>query len=49
MAAARTLTDLPAPVRAYLDRIAEAVEVPVVLVSTGPERAQTLALRDPFT
>ena len=48
VAAAKSLTDLPGAVRAYLDRISEAVEVPVVLVSTGPERGQTLALREPF-
>ncbi|RMG97294.1 MAG: adenylosuccinate synthase [Deltaproteobacteria bacterium] len=48
VAAARSIESLPAPVRAYLDRIEEAVAVPVVLVSTGADRAQTFRLRDPF-
>ncbi len=44
----RRLEDLPAPVRAYLDLVAEAVEVPIALVSLGPDRDQTIVLRAPF-
>lgn len=45
---ARTLDALPGPVRAYLDLIAEAVEVPVVLVSVGADRSQTISVADAF-
>lgn len=44
----RTLGDLPAPARRYLDRVAELAGVPVDLVSIGRERAQTVLVRDPF-
>ena len=46
--AARTVEDIPAPVRAYLDRISEAVGVPVVLASVGPGREQTITLSEAF-
>lgn len=45
---ARTLNDVPGPVRGYLDFIAEEVGVPVVLASVGPGRGQTISLADPF-
>ncbi|HEV7459353.1 MAG TPA: adenylosuccinate synthase [Solirubrobacteraceae bacterium] len=38
----RTLEDLPAGARTYLDRIAEATGVPVVLISVGPGREQVI-------
>jgi len=40
--------DLPEPARNYLQRIAEICEVPVDMVSTGPERDETIVLRHPF-
>ncbi|MEB3187380.1 MAG: adenylosuccinate synthase [bacterium] len=40
--AARTWDELPAAARAYLDRLAELVGVPVELVSVGAEREATL-------
>lgn len=40
----RDLDDLPANARAYIDRIAEIVGVPVELVSVGPARDQTIAV-----
>ncbi|TPV95641.1 MAG: adenylosuccinate synthase [Myxococcales bacterium FL481] len=46
--AARRLADLPVPVRAYLDRVAEAVGVPITLVSVGPDREQTIVVTTPF-
>lgn len=46
--AARSLDDVPAPVRHYLDFIAEQVDVPIVLASVGPGRTQTILLADPF-
>ncbi len=39
---------LPTNARAYLDRIAEFVETPIDLVSTGPDRADTIVVRHPF-
>jgi adenylosuccinate synthase len=45
---ARTLADLPAPVRAYLDMVERAVEVPIALVSVGAERTQTITVAEPF-
>jgi adenylosuccinate synthase len=39
---------LPANARRYLDRLSELVGVPADIVSTGPDRAQTIVLRDPF-
>jgi adenylosuccinate synthase len=38
----RTLDDLPAEARAYLDRISECTGVPVVLISVGPGRDQVI-------
>lgn len=39
---------LPANARAYLERIEEIVKVPVDIVSTGPDREQTIIKRHPF-
>jgi adenylosuccinate synthase len=39
---------LPANARRYLERLAQLVDVPMDLVSTGPERSQTIVLRNPF-
>lgn len=40
--------ELPNAARAYLERIAEICEVPVDMVSTGPDRDETIVLRHPF-
>ncbi|MCB5187632.1 adenylosuccinate synthase [Methylobacillus caricis] len=40
--------DLPANARAYLKRLETLCEVPVDIVSTGPERDETIVLRHPF-
>jgi adenylosuccinate synthase len=40
--------DLPREARDYLQRIAEICEVPVDMVSTGPDRDETIVLRHPF-
>ncbi len=45
---AKTREELPTAVRVYLDLIEERTGVPVVLVSMGPDRAQTLRLADAF-
>ena len=41
---ARSLQDLPRNARAYLERLAELVQVPVHSVGVGPERNQTLII-----
>jgi len=40
--------DLPANARSYLKRIEEICGVPVDMISTGPDREQTIVLRHPF-
>ncbi|MFT5740819.1 MAG: adenylosuccinate synthase [Gammaproteobacteria bacterium] len=40
--------DLPAAAIAYLQKIVELTGVPIDIVSTGPERAQTIVLNHPF-
>ncbi len=45
---AKSLADLPAAARAYIKRIEELVGVPVDMVSTGPDREETIVLRHPF-
>ena len=39
---------LPAAARAYLERVEALAEAPVDIISTGPDRAQTIVLRHPF-
>ncbi len=43
-----SLEGLPPAARAYLGRIEELGGVPIDIVSTGPDRAQTLVVRHPF-
>jgi adenylosuccinate synthase len=45
----RRLDDLPANARAYLARIEETVGAPIDIISTGPDRTETIVLKDPFT
>ena len=45
---ARSWADLPAQAIKYVRRIEELVEAPVTLVSTSPERDDTIMVRDPF-
>ncbi len=40
--------DLPKEARNYLERVAEICGVPVDMVSTGPDRDETIVLRHPF-
>ena len=47
-AGARSFADLPANAVKYVQRIQELIETPVSLVSTSPEREDTILLRDPF-
>ncbi len=39
---------LPANAKAYLDKVEELSGVPIDIISTGPDRAETLILRNPF-
>lgn len=45
---ARSWADLPATAVKYIRRIEELISVPVALVSTSPERDDTIVVRDPF-
>ncbi len=45
---ARSWADLPAQAIKYVRRIEELVETPVTLLSTSPERDDTILMRDPF-
>jgi adenylosuccinate synthase len=45
---ARSWADLPAQAVKYVRRIEELVESPVTLLSTSPERDDTILVRDPF-
>jgi adenylosuccinate synthase len=45
---ARSWADLPASAIKYVRRIEELVEAPVTLLSTSPERDDTILVRDPF-
>jgi adenylosuccinate synthase len=44
----RSFGALPANAQRYLKRLEELVEAPVDLVSTGPERGETIVVRNPF-
>ena len=44
----RKYNELPANARAYLKRIEEITETPIDIVSTGPDRDDTIVLRHPF-
>ena len=45
---AKSMDALPANARAYIKRIEELVGVPIDMVSTGPDREETIVLRHPF-
>ena len=47
-AGARRWADLPAQAIKYIQRVQELIETPVALVSTSPEREDTILVRDPF-
>ncbi|HET6157907.1 MAG TPA: adenylosuccinate synthetase [Dongiaceae bacterium] len=46
---ARSWAQLPATAIKYIRRIEELIEVPVALLSTSPERDDTILVTDPFT
>ncbi len=45
---ARSWADLPAAAVKYVRRIEELIEAPVTLLSTSPERDDTILMKDPF-
>ncbi len=45
---AKSLNQLPAAARNYIARIEELCGVPIDIVSTGPDRIETIVLRHPF-
>jgi adenylosuccinate synthase len=45
---ARRLEDLPTNARRYIARIEETVGATIDIISTGPDREETIVLRDPF-
>jgi adenylosuccinate synthase len=44
----RTIEALPKNARAYLERIEQLTGTPIAMVSTGPDRDETILLRHPF-
>jgi adenylosuccinate synthase len=47
-AGARSWADLPAQAIKYIKRVEELIQCPVALVSTSPERDDTILVTDPF-
>ncbi|MEM9717145.1 MAG: adenylosuccinate synthetase, partial [Pseudomonadota bacterium] len=47
-AGARSWADLPAAAIKYIKRVEELIDCPVALVSTSPEREDTILVTDPF-
>ena len=45
---AKTLEDLPENARNYIKRIEEVTGAPIDIISTGPDRNETIVLRHPF-
>ena len=44
----RSLSELPSEARHYISLIEEMLDTPVDIISTGPERNQTIILKNPF-
>ena len=45
---AQSLEALPENARAYIKRLEELIKAPIDIVSTGPDRVETIVLRHPF-
>ena len=45
---AKSFDDLPAAAKAYLNKVEELCETPIAIISTGPDRAETIVLKHPF-
>ncbi|MEE9423147.1 MAG: adenylosuccinate synthase [Gammaproteobacteria bacterium] len=47
-AGAKSVDDLPQAARDYLNKVEELCETPIDIISTGPDRAETIVKRHPF-
>ncbi len=45
---AKSIDELPANAKAYLNKLEELVGIPIKIVSVGPDREQTIILENPF-
>lgn len=45
---AKSLEDLPANAKRYIDRLEQLLDVPMAIISTGPDRDETIVLQHPF-
>jgi adenylosuccinate synthase len=45
---AKSLDELPSQARDYIAKIEEVVGAPIDIISTGPDRVETIVLRHPF-
>ena len=45
---ARSVADLPANARRYMERLEELVETEIIIASIGPDRDQTILIKNPF-
>ena len=45
---AKRFDDLPVAAKAYLNKVEELCETPIAIISTGPDRAETIILKHPF-
>ena len=48
IAGVRNLNDLPKEAKIYIKKIEELVKCPIILISTSPERSDTIYINDPF-
>jgi adenylosuccinate synthase len=48
MSKVKRMRDLPVNARKYLDRLEELFEVPIILISVGPDRDETIVVTNPF-
>ena len=44
----RNVNDLPEEAKNYIKRIEELINCPIILISTSPERSDTIYIKDPF-
>ncbi len=44
----KKINDLPEEAKIYIKRIEELVKCPIILISTSPERSDTIYIKDPF-
>jgi adenylosuccinate synthase len=44
----KKLSDLPANAKKYIKRIEDLLDIPIDIISTGPDRSETIILNHPF-